>query len=349
MYYTYKEIKVKEETIIKFLNGECSSEEALEIRKWMENPTAKKHFDEILQERWRKMDPELSGNVCQGLPEEILKKIGKSKDYKLPSSEKQQSRIRQFDFAFYSKIAATLLIFCSVAWFLLVNLNKEAVKEEVVIVPEIHKVASIGHKLTFKLPDGSKVILNSGSSISYPVTFSNEVRVVKLEGEAFFEVTSDLYKPFKVVTPASVTTVLGTHFNVNDRMGTTRITLTEGKVQVESKDEEDRKDVVLSPGEMAISTLENRNLSVQKVDIDEVTAWKKGIINFNNSSLKEAFTKLENWYGVDIVYPENINFKRKIKGKFENENLENILTGLAFSLEFEFEIIENRVMIKKKK
>src|SRR5690606_6865004 len=97
------------------------------------------------------------------------------------------------------------------------------------------------------LPDQSKVILNSISSITFDSEFGKTNRLVTLEGEAFFEVTTDKESPFKVQTGDVETTALGTAFNAFSRDGQVEVSLTEGKVKVSHKINE----VELSPGEKA--------------------------------------------------------------------------------------------------
>ncbi len=107
--------------------------------------------------------------------------------------------------------------------------------EQIPTIVQIEKSTEPGQKLSFHLEDGTKVILNAGSKIWYPSNFNIHEREVILEGEAFFEVSKDASRPFRIVTESVVTTALGTSFNINafPSNENIEIALVTGKVSVE--------------------------------------------------------------------------------------------------------------------
>lgn len=163
------------------------------------------------------------------------------------------------------------------------------------------------------LPDGTRVWLNAGSSLRFPLTFDRlSERKVELKGEAYFEVARQLKQqkngmervPFIVMTPTMDVEVLGTHFNVNayadEPAG--RTTLLEGSVRV-SKKTDATVHMVLKPGEQA--SLKDK-FTMTKVDIEEVMSWKNGFFHFNETDLKSVMRQASRWYDVDVVYEGNI-------------------------------------------
>jgi len=150
--------------------------------------------------------------------------------------------------------------------------------------------------LQLRLPDGTSVLLNVESSISFPSAFVAKTREVKLSGEGYFEVKHDGEHPFIVHAAQSDIRVLGTHFNVraykSDRIS--KITLTQGKVDVSGK-------VTLRPGQQAI--VENGETLLNKhPDLDEVLAWKNNEFVFNSASLSEILSELSKWYNFRVKY-----------------------------------------------
>src|SRR5690606_30497371 len=132
------------------------------------------------------------------------------------------------------------------------------------------------------LPDGSTVLLNSSSSLKFPESFSDDKRVVELEGEGYFNVVKDTSRPFIVKTAVRDITVLGTQFDVStyieDSFFTT--TLVEGSVKLDDPKDEVDSGTYLSPGEQMVLDIDNGTTSVKKVDAQLYTAWKDGKFYF---------------------------------------------------------------------
>lgn len=149
------------------------------------------------------------------------------------------------------------------------------------------------------LSDGTHVWMNAASSLSYPERFDSKERVVSLHGEAYFEVSHDPSRPFKVVTGKQVVQVLGTHFNVNayDDDAQTVTTLVEGVVRVSSA----TKQVVIKPGQQASSAGKN-DLEVASANIRSALAWKNGMIEFQDTSLPQLMRQIARWYNIKVEY-----------------------------------------------
>ena len=163
------------------------------------------------------------------------------------------------------------------------------------------------------LADGSKVWLNSGSSLTYPVLFIGNERKVSVTGEAYFEVTHDASKPFVVNNGSMNVRVLGTHFNVNafeDDGNDIKVTLLEGSVKIDNGNATG----LLKPGQQAVVIKEIEVLN--DVDLDLVMAWKNGYFQFNNASLQNVLKEVSRWYDVNVVY-EGHNQPRQFVGEME--------------------------------
>lgn len=160
-----------------------------------------------------------------------------------------------------------------------------------------------GGEWQIRLPDGSTVWLNAASSIQYSLNIGNaKQRIVKLEGEAYFEVAKDKLHPFIVETDKQSVEVLGTHFNINSYHDeiVTKTTLLEGSVKVLHKSTNESE--ILKPGDQSIVSLSG--IDVKEVDVDEAVAWKDGYFKFNNEKQVSILRKIARWYNVEIEYAD---------------------------------------------
>ncbi len=173
------------------------------------------------------------------------------------------------------------------------------------------------------LHDGTKVWLNSGSTLRYPAQFTGNTRVVELEGEAFFDVRQLIIPqdkqtakknaqkiPFFVKTSAQLIEVVGTQFNVSAYADgqQTATTLVEGAVKVGAYTGqrptgtrmEALQQLQLMPNEQAI--VNDGKITKKTVDVDKYVAWKIGMFYFDETDLGEAMDQLSRWYDVEIIY-----------------------------------------------
>lgn len=151
------------------------------------------------------------------------------------------------------------------------------------------------------LQDGTKVWLNTASSLRYPVCFDGPDRIVELTGEAYFEVAQDKNKVFRVKMNEMEVEVLGTHFNVNafrDK-GDIETTLLQGSVRVKSNS----RSALLKPGEQG--RLSTTSVTVSRdVNVSDVMAWKNGLFNFNQKDISAVMNQLSRWYDIEVQYPQ---------------------------------------------
>jgi len=160
-----------------------------------------------------------------------------------------------------------------------------------------------GRQFRVILPDGTRVWLNAASSITYPTRFEDNMRLVSVTGEAYFEVAKNASKPFRVnVADEAQIEVLGTHFNVNSyrKLGIAA-TLLEGSVKISSGPAQE----MLNPGEQIVAQA-GKLKRYKQVDVDAVVAWKEGLFHFNNTSIPVVMEELERWYDVEVVYEQGL-------------------------------------------
>lgn len=225
-----------------------------------------------------------------------------------------------------------------------------------------------GSKSNLVLPDGTRVLLNSDTRLSYNQSFGKQVREVSLEGEAFFEVAKDAQHPFIVHTNAMDIKVLGTVFNVrayhNEK--NTQTTLLEGSVEVILNKRNERNLVVLKPHEKIVVNNDPGHIVPLKADEMPVpdisvmtiktnaedssileTGWTKNKLAFDQARYSEVFPELERWYGVTIAVKDSSILTRKISGIYENESLNDVMESLKLATGFRYTIDGNHLKIYK--
>jgi len=185
-----------------------------------------------------------------------------------------------------------------------------------------------GNQYQLILADGSKVWLNSASSLRFPTSFTGKSRDVELDGEGYFEIAKDASKPFHVKTRTQDIEVLGTHFNVNayNDEEATKTTLIEGKVKVSQSLK--GQSAILKPGEQAVLVANSPFTIDHSPDLDQVMAWKNGWFEFDNTDIKTIMRQISRWYDVDIRYETKTN-NETYGGRISRSlNLSNILKML---------------------
>lgn len=215
----------------------------------------------------------------------------------------------------------------------------------------MQEVTEYGQQKTIVLTDGTKVKLNSGSTLTYPKTFASDRREVTLKGEAFFSVTKNPDAPFIIHSGDVTTKVLGTEFNVSayPESGEVQVAVVSGKVKVNAnvKEGAEKNSVCLNPSEMVTFEKKERELSVTSFDIRDQIGWKDGILYFEKSDFTSAIRKLERWYGIKIQLPADsgklTETDWRFSGKFKDKDLAYILNVMSYPNRFSYTIENKKV------
>jgi len=168
--------------------------------------------------------------------------------------------------------------------------------------------------LQLVLVDGTKVWVNTGSSVIFPSKFIGVDRKVKMTGEVFFEVAKNKHMPFKVMANGVETEALGTQFNINAYSDepNTKITLIEGSIKVEKrKNKLLIGSLIVKPNQQVIA--EDRLSLTNTANISETMAWRNGQFYFEGANIKTIMNQISKWYNVDIEYKGNIDYSLVLK------------------------------------
>ena len=307
---------MNDDLLNKYLAGDTTFDERMEVYEWI------------------KSSPE---------NEDKFNSLRRIKDYSIwvDSNTSTKNRQRRNIFLTMVQIAALFVLFFG-AYKLFNPLLTNENSSEALISDNLKSYnAPSGEYIQFTLEDGTNVWLNSKSTLTYDSLFSNNERVVKLEGEAFFDVASDINKPFKVHIGDYVVEVTGTEFNINsyDYFETSLIS---GSVTI--KNEKNGNSIDLKPMESVREI--NSAFIVSHVNENDLL-WKKGILSINDKTIDEIIPILERYYEMQFII-ENKNFdkNKKYTGKFRIEDgVEQILQILQIQNNISYRIEDDFIIL----
>ena len=313
-----------DELLIAYFKGEVSDEETQRITEWIEAEIEHQRYYQQLCRLF-----EMSYWI-EDIPEQTEVAFPK-KTKALPWKHYVIS---------FMKVAAIFVLGFALHFFL--NWQKTTHHE---LQHQIH--VPTGQHVEIMLADGSKVWLNSGSTLTFPSKFNGKKRLVELDGEGFFEVKSDKEHPFIVSTSKYQVKAVGTSFNVYDYQDSPQFeaALLNGKVEVTTNAKKSSA-VILTPNQRA--ALCQGVLKVKPIENTNNYLWRKGILYFNEPLL-EVFDKLQEYYDVEFQI-RNTSLTRKspyCTGKFRaKDGLEHIIRVLKETNHFDYQIdYENKKII----
>jgi ferric-dicitrate binding protein FerR (iron transport regulator) len=238
----------------------------------------------------------------------------------------------------FLKVAAIVLIGLGIGWGVYwsdsyTNLTEDAASQIVTVK------TAFGEKKTISLSDGSQMIVNANSAISYTTGKSTKKEmVVDLQGEAYFDIaprpaSSD--KVFRVCTKDGNVSVLGTKFSVSTREENTAVALKEGLVSIhplQQASSADGSQTQLHPGELGRFYTSKPTVKIEKVNVDVYTSWANGKLIFDKTPLTVVAQRIEQTFGVEVAFRNASLHKRTISGAIENSSLDIITEGLSQTL-----------------
>lgn len=305
-----------DELLIAYFKGEVSDEEAQQITEWIE---AKIEHQRYYQQLCRLFEVSY---WIEDIPEQT----------EVAFPQKTKALPWKHYVISFMKVAAIFVLGFALHFFL--NWQKTTHHE---LQHQIH--VPTGQHVEIMLADGSKVWLNSGSTLTFPSKFNGKKRLVELDGEGFFEVKSDKEHPFIVSTSKYQVKAVGTSFNIYDYQDSPQFeaALLNGKVEVTTNAKKSSV-VILTPNQRA--ALCQGVLKVKPIENANNYLWRKGILYFNEPLL-EVFDKLQEYYDIEFQI-RNSSLTRKspyCTGKFRaKDGLEHIIRVLKETNHFDYQI-----------
>lgn len=313
--------KIIEEIAIKVFSGQASAEEKKQLRAWLEEDPANRKLYLQLKNIWDIAHPAFP-------PEEI--DVEEANTKVMSRIRKPKHWFRSNWFIYSRNIAAALCIpFLLVSAFLWMK-DKSRPQNELLVTSMQEVFVPYGTYSVVTLPDSSKVWLNAGSSLQYPVRFDKKKREVRLKGEGYFEVKANPSYPFIVEAATISVEATGTAFNVEtyEKDSLAAVTLIEGKVGVSW---EDGQTVFMSANERLSFNNKTKEHSLSQITSNKWVAWKDGQLIFRNDPLEQVFKRIGQKYNIDIVVKDKSIAQQSYRATFENESLDEILRLLEMT------------------
>ncbi len=327
---------LSEDIINKYLTGQCTEEELIEVNAWMkeseENARQLFRMEEIYH--LGKFNQYADGQRMARAEKQLYKKLDEEKG-------KQNKILRMHRWMRYAAAIAAILVIGGGAgyWF-----YQSGTDQQMMVA-----VANEGIVKEVVLPDGTKVWLNNSAILKYPREFSEKERNVHLEGEAYFEVTKNRHKPFTVQSDAMRVRVLGTRFNFkcDKHSRIAEATLIEGEIEVKGNKEEGQ--ITLAPGQRAELNKNNGRLTVKQVDAKMDAVWHDNLIPFQKADIFTITKALERFYDVKIILSPDIQSNKTYSGVLKRKaDIESVLKSLQNSIPIDYKIVGSNIFISPK-
>ena len=356
------------------LSGESSLQEIRELEELLRSHPHLYFSVEIINNLWNKSAIKDVDQLENAYAEHIarMKSMGLSTDHEDSKEEHDTPYIlhgsRNTRIVRKISIAASILVLIAAGIFFYADKKEIPVKDD--HASKMAVSTKNGSRTNIQLPDGSKVWLNSGSTLTYDKQFGHKIREVVLSGEAFFDVVKDPGKPFIIHTTSMDIKVLGTQFNVksyaNDKLA--EASLIHGSIEVSLKKRGSEK-FLLKPKEKIlvmndriiqsntpvlvknqpnerIIAVEKLNYTAKDSTIIE-TSWVDHKLIFQNESFEDIAIKMERWYDITVRFEDEQLKNERLTGSFTIEPIDKALQALQISTAFHYTIRGNTIVITK--
>jgi ferric-dicitrate binding protein FerR (iron transport regulator) len=300
-----------EKVIQRYLNGQATDADLLLIEQWLQQ-TADKDY-QLTEERKKAIAARL-------LPR--LKAITQTPDVAPVKSRRLYRNISKR----FVRVAAALLILITsgaLGWIfrhqLTARISPVAIKTIKAGPYEIKKV---------QLPDHTRVTLNTGASISFPVAYTGHQRSATVEGEVFFEISKDHRQPFVVHTPSLDVTVLGTSFVVTEQQHYAAVSVVTGRVRVAAAQQQLAE---LVPGLQVQYNKHSRHAALQRINAQEVMAWTQRSLSFEAVPLEQVLKAIAQKWNVKLELADTVSGKAFTGDFNNNDSLDDMMAAVALA------------------
>lgn len=337
--------------IVRYLDNTMTGNDSDRLETWLNQSHENRRILHSVDQIWK-----ASSEKSQ---ENFLKELNLEKDWDRISERIEQSdsgdrrerikkfrrlRKRQQIISNLLKVAALVLVaFTSV----FLTLQYAPVNETQVYEPVFKEISTkAGERANVDLGDGTKVFLNADSKLTVPDTFSPSQRVVRLSGQAFFDVTPDKNRPFYIETNNAVVEVVGTAFDVKsyDDDEKVRVVVQEGTVELK-KDKYAGEKLIINQGYLGSLNRDVGELSIEMVeDVSVYTGWKEGRLIFKNTPFGDVLAHIKRWYDVDVnlELSNDSLLKKEFTADLKTRSVADVFDVISMSMNIEYDINETK-------
>lgn len=293
-----------------FTASEHSENVTREVHQWLLSEEHADEKDAVLNTLWKETEGKVDASTWTSLAN-VYNKLGVEQREARP---RLRMRVWQY--------AAAAVVVMAVAISGTFYYTKDMYAE----IAMVEKFTPSGNMNIIELPDGSKVQTNSGTILLYPEVFKGDTRTVYLIGEANFKVKKNPEQPFIVKSTTMSVTALGTEFNVmaypeNEEIVTTLI---HGKIKVDCNN--GQESYILNPGQQVTYLRTTSKSLLADANLEDVTAWQKGLFVFRGATMKEILSTLERRYAITFQYNADLFNQDKYNFRFrENSSIGEVM------------------------
>lgn len=295
--------------------------------KGLASPDETRLLDQFFDSYHKK--PDGLSEISEEIKEQILQNIqGRTKTMRINAG-------RSTRFTPWFRFAAAISFFVIATYLLIYQFGSKTDTKQHLATKIKEVSAGKGQKIDIQLPDETRIKINANTKISYPENFTDTVREVTLDGEAYFDVAHDPIRPFIVHTNHANTRVTGTSFNIHTAPEAFVVTVVEGSVNVSASNGQTAS---LTPNQQAIVSPGSNSINTQKVDVEKYIGWKDNTLHFDHITVRKALAIMENWYNVEIEVKDPALMDCIVISKYQNESLVNVLNSFKFMLKMDYKI-----------
>lgn len=335
----------------KFLAGETDPAETARVRQWLvsqkDNPTEPSHEDFAKFERiWEAagqptkastnrskltanpnppVDTDAAWRTVQQKMRTVHSGAEEQKGATIKPLPLQRNAQRSDWYQTIYRIAGVLVLVTSFGWlvyqFLFMGQDHPSQK--------LVTLVTNNQKLRKTLPDGTTILLNRHSVLTYPTTFTDDRRDVTLTGEAFFDVTPDATRPFRIQARGSAVQVLGTSFSVRAYTANVSVAVREGKVRFSAG----RKAILLTKNQQAAFDVKVDTIRRMPQLAPNVFAYQTGQLIFNKEPLRDVIQAINQYYNTNVRLANDRIGNCRLTTRFDKIPLETVLDVMAESLD----------------
>ncbi len=324
--------------IVKYLSEEATEENKYQLLEWLRSDENHKKIFSDIYDIWLASDKSYEDNL------DINKAFKRFKaSTNLLERNYEQRNVYKMPLTRLIVAASIIIAIFSIGSFFL---GKSFINVENQVVNNV--IMGKNSKGSVTLPDGTTVWLNSDSRLYYPQNFSKEERLVRLEGEGYFDVVSNPDRPFYVETDGLKIRVLGTKFDVKDYKNreTMEATLLSGKVEVFVANS--NNGIILKPNQKIIYNKQLNTYSIDKLDAYNQIIWIEDRLIFSNEKFADVLKKIEYWYGIEIICDDKVDLDQKLSFTIRRESKEEIFELISLITPIKVEIDKESIKIQKK-
>lgn len=348
-----KQNEIEPAVVVRYLANEATEEETKSVEQWINAaPQNRREFKEI-EKIWTRSAsrPDFEKKLFDAdLDWQRLKNKAEGDE-----SASGASSLINYDISHnrfwpaLTRVAAVLLVAGMIGVFAYRSWTSS---EDESRKPALREISTaLAQRVNLTLSDGTKVLLNAGSTLRLPETFEADRREVFLQGQAFFNVEKNPVRPFIIHSGDAQTRVLGTSFSVRAYPEEHEITVAvkEGRVSFKTADSTGEEQVILNPNELGRFDISANSIQSQPIDdMALYLGWVDGYLKFKDTPLQDVAVELERRYGVQIQFADDQLKTRSLTALLKSRSIKNVLDVISTSLNIRYRLTENEVIFSAK-